>query len=56
MENAITDIESIATEEVDVGLIQKFLEELPDKALHFGVRVLLAILLFSSCLLSFLSI
>lgn len=46
MENAITDIESIATEEVDVGLIQKFLEELPDKALHFGVRVLLALIVF----------
>ena len=46
MENAITDIESIATEEVDVGLIQKFLEDLPDKALHFGVRVLLALIVF----------
>ena len=46
MENAITDIESIATEDVDVGLIRKFLEELPDKALHFGVRVLLALVVF----------
>ena len=33
-------------EEIDIGLIEKFLSELPDKALQLGVRVLLAVLVF----------
>lgn len=28
--------------EIDVGLIEKFLQELPEKALHLGIRVVLA--------------
>ncbi|MBO5209148.1 MAG: mechanosensitive ion channel family protein [Lachnospiraceae bacterium] len=35
-----------AVEEIDVGLIQSFLQELPEKTLHFGVRVLLAVIVF----------
>lgn len=35
-----------AYEEVDMGLIQTYFEQLPDKALRFGVRVLLALLVF----------
>ena len=33
-------------EEIDVGVIEKFLQELPDKALHLGIRVVLAIVVF----------
>lgn len=36
----------ITEEEIDIGLIQSFLYELPDKALRFGVRVLLALIVF----------
>lgn len=42
----MTEIETITGETVDVGLIQSFIEELPEKALRFGVRVLLALLVF----------
>lgn len=40
------EAEHIVYEEVDVGLIQAYLQQLPDKALRFGVRVLLALLVF----------
>ena len=33
-------------EEIDIGVIEKFLQELPDKALHLGIRVVLAIVVF----------
>lgn len=39
-------LEQLTPEEIDVGLIQKYLQQLPDKALRFGVRVLLALLVF----------
>ena len=42
----MTEIEAIAGEKVDVGLIQSFLQTLPEKALQFGVRVLLALIVF----------
>lgn len=32
--------------EEDLGIIQKFIQELPDKALKLGIRVLLAVLVF----------
>lgn len=40
-------IEVLTDEPVDVGLIQSFIQELPEKALRFGVRVLLALLVFA---------
>ena len=40
------EAEHIVYEEVDVGLIQAYLQQLPDKALRFGVIVLLALLVF----------
>lgn len=40
------ELEQIATEEVDIGLIQTYLQQLPDKALRFGIRVLLALVFF----------
>lgn len=46
MENALTEVEQIAMEEIDPGLIQSYLQELPNKALRFGVRVLLAFVVF----------
>lgn len=33
-------------EEIDIGIIEKFLQELPDKALRLGIRVVLAIAAF----------
>lgn len=39
------DLEQIA-DEIDVGFIQSYLQQLPDKALRFGVRVLLAFVVF----------
>lgn len=36
----------ISMEEINISLIEKFLSELPDKALRLGVRVLLAVLVF----------
>ena len=36
----MTPIEVLTDETVDVGLIQSFIEKLPEKALQFGVRVL----------------
>lgn len=44
--NKLSEIEAIAREEINVGLIQSFLQKLPDKALHFGIRVLLALIVF----------
>lgn len=37
------DLEQFASETIDAGLIQTYIQELPDKALRFGVRVLLAL-------------
>lgn len=40
------DISNVDVSEIDVGLIGKFLEGLPEKALHLGIRVVLAIIVF----------
>lgn len=42
----MTELEQIAAEEVNVGLIEAYLQQLPDKALRFGIRVLLALIFF----------
>ncbi len=36
----------VATEAIDIGVLEQFFSELPDKMLHFGVRILLAIAVF----------
>lgn len=41
--DGITEIERLTGEEIDMGVIKNYFYELPDKALRFGVRVLLAI-------------
>lgn len=43
MEEQIMDIGNIASDELDVGLIERYLQELPDKLIRLGVRVLLAL-------------
>lgn len=43
METAVMELENITSKEIDVGLIQRYLQQLPDRALRFGVRVLLAL-------------
>ncbi len=40
------ELEQIAIEEMNMGVLQTYLQQLPDKALRFGVRVLLALLVF----------
>lgn len=46
MEEQIKEIESIASDELRMGLIENYLQELPDKLLRFGIRVLLALVVF----------
>lgn len=46
MDGQLSGLEQIAQEEIDMGLIHAYLEQLPDKALRFGVRVLMAVIVF----------
>ena len=46
VEEQIKEIEYIASDELNVGLIERYLEELPEKMLRLGVRVLLALVVF----------
>lgn len=43
MEQQLTGLNQSVSEQIDIGLIQTYLQELPDKALRFGVRVFLAL-------------
>lgn len=43
VEEQIREIEYIASDELNVGLIERYLQELPEKLLRLGVRVLLAL-------------
>lgn len=43
VEEQIREIESIASDELNVGLMERYLQELPDKLIRFGIRVLLAL-------------
>lgn len=40
------DIGNIASDELNVGLIERYLQELPDRLIRLGVRVLLALVVF----------
>ena len=42
--DGIQQIEQLDIENVDPGVIEKFLQELPEKAFHLGLRIVLAIL------------
>lgn len=46
MEEQIREIGYIASNELKVGLIESYLQELPDKLLRLGIRVLLALVVF----------
>ena len=43
MEQQLTGLYLNNSEEIDIGLVQTYIQELPDKALRFGVRVFLAL-------------
>ena len=40
------ELEELVEEEIDPGIIEKFLDQLPEKAFHLGFRVVLAALAF----------
>ena len=46
MDEQLKGLEQLTTEEIDVGLIQQYLQQLPDRALRVGARVLLALVVF----------
>ncbi len=46
VEGQIIGAEIIAENELKIGVIETYLQELPDKALRFGVRVLFALIVF----------
>ena len=46
MDEQLKGLEQLTAEEIDVGLIQQYLQQLPDRALRFGARVLLALVVF----------
>ncbi len=46
IQEEIQEIEYIASDELQVGAIEKYLQELPDTLIRFGVRVLLALAVF----------
>lgn len=46
VQEQIREIEYIASDELKVGAMERYLQELPDKLIRFGVRVLLALVVF----------
>lgn len=46
VQEQIKEIEYIASDELQVGLIERYLQELPDKLLRFGIRALMALAVF----------
>lgn len=46
VEQQLAELTLIHTGEINVDLIQRYMQELPDKALRFGIRVLLALVFF----------
>jgi small conductance mechanosensitive channel len=47
VDDQLTVLNEIAGEDIDPGVIQTYLQELPDKVLRFGVRILLALIVFA---------
>ncbi len=46
VQEEIREIEYIASDELQVSAIQRYMQELPDKLIRFGIRVLLALVVF----------
>lgn len=44
--NNLEQIENFTGEKIDPGLIRSYIQKLPETALHFGMRVLLALIVF----------
>ncbi|MCH5249210.1 MAG: mechanosensitive ion channel [Lachnospiraceae bacterium] len=45
-DTALSEIEAMTGEEINVGMIQSYLQKLPETALRFGIRVVLALMVF----------
>lgn len=45
-DTAISEIKAMTGEEIDVGMIEAYLQRLPETALRFGIRVVLALVVF----------
>ncbi|MCH5257869.1 MAG: mechanosensitive ion channel [Lachnospiraceae bacterium] len=45
-DTALSEIEAMTGEEINVGMIQSYLQKLPETALRFGIRVVLALIVF----------
>lgn len=46
MDNQVAELGQITPDEINVGLIQTYLQQLPDKALRFGMCVVMALVFF----------
>ena len=46
MDNQVAELGQITPDEINVGLIQTYLQQLPDKALRVGMRVVMALVFF----------
>lgn len=46
LDAALSEIESMTGEEINVGMIEEYLQRFPETALRFGIRVVLALLVF----------
>ena len=46
IQTELREIEYIASDELQVGAIERYLQELPDKLIRFGVRMMLALVVF----------
>lgn len=47
MEGQIAEIGQIASEEIKVGMLEAYLKQLPENALRFGIKVLMALIVFA---------
>lgn len=45
-DTAISEIKAMTGEEIDVGMIEAYLQRLPETAMRFGIRVVLALVVF----------
>lgn len=45
-DTAISEIKAMTGEEIDVGMIEAYIQRLPETALRFGIRVVLALVVF----------
>ncbi len=46
MDGQITEMQEIASEEIRIGLLETYIKQFPENALRFGLKVLLAVIVF----------